>query len=170
MHHRGATLDQSITMLRISLGMVFLIFGFFKFIPGLSPAESLVVGTVNQLTQGLLPAGVGLFLVAAVETVIGLSLLTGRYLRLGLVLLAACMVGILSPLVLLPGELFIRPLTSPIYAPTLAGQFVIKDIVLLAAGLVVATGAPGQGSAVMARTVPPARDSAVWRGRDEMAA
>jgi putative oxidoreductase len=167
MHHRGAMLGPSITLLRISLGVVFLIFGFFKFVPGLSPAESLVVATVEGLTMGLLPAGVGLFLVAAVETVIGLSLLTGRLLRLGLVLLAACMVGILSPLVLLPGELFTRPLAAPLYAPTLAGQFVIKDVVLLAAGLVVASGAPGPAAGSAAGSGR-ARDA--WRGRDEVAA
>jgi hypothetical protein len=43
------------------------------------------------------------------------------------------MIGILSPLVLLPGELFARP-----YEPTLAGQYVLNDLVLLAAGLVAA--------------------------------
>jgi uncharacterized membrane protein YkgB len=54
--------------------------------------------------------------------------------RLGLALLGVAMVGILSPLVLFPGELF----AGPDHAPTLEGQYVLKDVVLLAGGLVVA--------------------------------
>jgi putative oxidoreductase len=123
----------SVELLRISLGLVFLGFGGLKFFPGLSPAADLAGETMEKLTLGLIPGGVGIVLVAMVETAIGFFLITGKYLRLGLALLGVAMVGILSPLVLLPDELFARP-----YEPTLEGQYVLKDIVLLAAGLVVA--------------------------------
>jgi putative oxidoreductase len=123
----------SVELLRISLGLVFLGFGGLKFFPGLSPAADLAGETMEKLTLGLIPSGVGIVLVAMVETAIGFFLITGKYLRLGLALLGVAMVGILSPLVLLPDELFARP-----YEPTLEGQYVLKDIVLLAAGLVVA--------------------------------
>ena len=122
----------SVDFLRISLGLVFLGFGLLKFVPGLSPAQDLAEETMARLTFDLVPGGVGLVLVASLETAIGLCLVTGKFLRLGLALLGMAMVGILSPLVLLPGELFDRP-----YEPTLAGQYVLKDLVLLAAGLVV---------------------------------
>lgn len=56
--------------------------------------------------------------------------------RLAIWLLALEFVGILSPLVLLPGRLFARPHG----APTLEGQYVLKDIILVAAGMVVAAG------------------------------
>lgn len=123
----------SVDLLRLSLGLVFLGFGILKFFPGLSPAENLAGETMSKLTLGVVPEDVGLVLVAMLETAIGLSLTTGRYLRLGVALLGMAMVGILSPLVLFPNELFDRP-----YEPTLAGQYVVKDLVLLAAGLVVA--------------------------------
>jgi putative oxidoreductase len=122
----------SVDFLRISLGLVFLGFGFLKFFPGVSPAADLAGETMEALTLGLIPSGVGVVLVAMLETAIGVCLITGKFLRLGLALLGVAMVGILSPLVLLPGELFDRP-----YEPTLEGQYVLKDIVLLAAGLVV---------------------------------
>jgi uncharacterized membrane protein YkgB len=125
---------RSVTLLRLSLGLVFLVFGVLKFVPGLSPAEDLVAQTLDGLTLGLVPEPLGLVLVATLETVIGLCLLTGRALRLGLALLAVALVGILSPLVLLSDQLF----AGPFNAPTLAGQYVIKDVVLLAAALVVA--------------------------------
>ena len=142
----------SITLLRVSLGLVFLGFGVLKFFPGVSPAQGLAEETMDALTFGLIPGGVGLALVAAMETAIGLSLITGRFLRLGLGLLGLAMVGILSPLVLFPDELFARP-----YEPTLAGQYVLKDVVLLAAGLVVATGALG-GRIVTERDGAPPSD------------
>ncbi len=43
------------------------------------------------------------------------------------------MVGVLSPLVLFPGELF----SGSYNAPTLAGQYVVKDVVLFSSALVV---------------------------------
>lgn len=127
---------HSITALRVSLGVVFLLFGALKFIPGASPAQDLAVRTVETLTFGLLHDGVALAAIATIECVIGLTMLTGKFLRLGLLVLAAAMVGIMSPLVLFYGDLF------PGY-PTLTGQYVIKDIVLVTAGLVIAAKALG---------------------------
>jgi putative oxidoreductase len=139
----GITLRPSIVLLRLSLGLVFLGFGLLKFFPGLSPAERLAEDTIEKLTLGLIPGGLGLVLVALLESAIGLCLLTGRYLRLGLALLGVAMVGVLSPLVLFPDELFSRRYN----APTLEGQYVLKDVILLAAGLVVAAGARGRHAA-----------------------
>ena len=130
---------HSIALLRISLGLVFLGFGALKFVPGLSPAAELATTTVQALSFGLIPAGLGLVLVAVLETVIGLLLISGRGSRLGVALLGLAMVGILSPLVLFPDRLF----AGPANAPTLEGQYVLKDVVLLVAGLVIAAGGGG---------------------------
>ncbi len=148
--YHGALLRISIGLLRISLGLVFLVFGALKFVPGLSPAEGIATRTVDTLTLGLMPDGLALAFVAALETAIGLSLLTGRRLRLGLVLLGVAMVGILAPLVLFPGQLFSRPG----HAPTLEAQYVFKDIVLLAAALVVAVGTLARHPAAAAARAP----------------
>jgi uncharacterized membrane protein YkgB len=134
----GISLRPSIALLRISLGLVFLGFGLLKFVPGLSPAEDLVQRTMGVLTFGLLTGGVATEVVAAMESLIGLSLLTGRYLRLGLALLGIAMVGILSPIVLFADRLFF---SRAGFAPTLEAQYVLKDVVLLAAALVVAAAA-----------------------------
>ena len=133
--HREALERRSVDLLRMSLGLVFLLFGVLKFVPGLSPAEELVTLTVTRLSFGLVPEGAGIVAVATMETAIGLCLLTGRAVRLGLGLLGVAMAGVLSPLVLLTDQLF----AGPYHAPTLAAQYVFKDLVLLAAGLVVAT-------------------------------
>ena len=131
---------HSVGLLRLSLGLVFLGFGVLKFVPGLSPAEGLAEQTTRVLTLGLVPGNLERVIVAVLETAIGLSLVTGRLLRVGLALLGVAMVGVLSPVVLFPGELF----AGPAHAPTLEGQYVLKDVVLLAAWLVVAASALGQ--------------------------
>lgn len=128
--------DHSIAILRVSLGLVFLMFGILKFVPGASPAEELTVRTVQTLSLGLLPAQAAMLLTAAVETFIGLTLVSGRLLRTGLAVMATAFVGIMSPLVLFAADLF--PGT-----PTLEAQYVLKDIVLVAAGLVIAATALG---------------------------
>lgn len=140
--------EHSVSLLRVALGLVILGFGILKFVPGLSPAEGLAVRTLDILTFGLLPADVGRLLVATLETTIGLLLVTGLWMRAALLLLAVELVGILSPLAVLPTEMF---RTDPL-APTLAGQYVMKDIILVAAGLVVAAQALG------ARMVTPEED------------
>ena len=128
--------DHSIAILRVSLGLVFLMFGILKFVPGASPAEALAVRTVQTLSLGILPAQAAALLTAVIETFIGLTLVSGRLLRTGLAVMATALVGIMSPLVLFAADLFPG-------APTLEAQYVLKDIVLVAAGLVVAAAALG---------------------------
>ena len=119
-------------MLRVSLGTIFVGFGVLKFFPGVSPAEELVTRTTDILSLGLLPAGAGIVMVAALECAIGLGLISGRFLRLTLLLLGFQMVGAMSPLLLFAGDLF----SGPYHAPTLEAQYIIKDVVLVSVGLV----------------------------------
>jgi putative oxidoreductase len=127
---------HSITLLRWSLGSVFLLFGALKLVPGLSPAADLATRTVEALTFGLVSGPSALLMTATLETFIGITLLSGRFLRAGLAVLGMSLVGIMSPLVLFPGELFPA-------GPTIVGQYVLKDVVLVAGGLVVAAHAMG---------------------------
>ena len=128
---------HSVTALRISLGLVILGFGALKYVPGASPAEPLVMRTVDALTFGLVSGTPAVVATAVVETVIGLILVTGIGLRAGLVLLAGTLLGWMSPLVLFFGDLF------PGGLPTLEAQYVLKDAILAAAAAVVAARALG---------------------------
>ena len=140
---------HSVTLLRLALGVVFFGFGVLKFLPGASPVEALVEKTVDTLTLGLVHGRAAIVMTAAMECFIGLTLLTGKLLKLGLAVLGVALIGIMSPLVLFAGELF------PHGTPTLTAQYVITDIVLAAGGLVVAARALG------ARFVVPAPSSAI---------
>lgn len=125
---------HSVTLLRISLGAVFFGFGVLKFFPNVSPAQSIATQTTEVLSFGLVPASVSMVLIATLECAIGLCFITGKFLRIAVWLLLFELIGILSPIVLLPSELF----TGPFHAPNLLGQYVLKDVVLAGAGMVIA--------------------------------
>lgn len=135
--------EYGIIALRISVGIVFFWFGFLKFFPGLSPAQGIATNTIEKLTFGLIPAAVALIILAVWETLIGVGLIFGIYLRATLFLLFTQMMGTLTPLIFFPAETFTR---FP-YAPTLEGQYIIKNLVLISAGLVV--GATVRGGRIM---------------------
>ena len=124
----------SIPALRVALGAVFLVFGALKFFPGVSPVEELVSRTWEKLTFGLVSGQAALVATALIEVAAGALLIAGGvFARVGLVVLALAFVGILSPIVLLPAEVF-----GPV-GPTLTGQYIFKNVVLIAAALVVAS-------------------------------
>jgi hypothetical protein len=81
---------------------------------------------------------------AAWESLIGLGLITGLSMRATLLLLALQMLGTVTPLVLFPSEAFIH---FP-YAPTLEGQYIFKNVVLVSAALVI--GATVRGGNMVA--------------------
>lgn len=122
-----------ITLLRFSLGIVFLWFGVLKFFPGTSPAEMLATKTISILTFNLIKPSVSIYLLAALETLIGLGLISGVFLRVTLFLLFAQMLGTVTPLFLFPSETF----SSFPFVPALEGQYIIKNIILVSAGIVI---------------------------------
>jgi uncharacterized membrane protein YkgB len=124
--------EHGLTLLRMALGIVFLWFGALKLIPGLSPAEELAGKTIETLTLGIVPASVAVPVLALWEVAIGIGLLVGRWMRVTLALLFVQMLGTITPLFLFPAETWIL---FPI-APTLEGQYIIKNIVLVSAAIV----------------------------------
>ena len=146
-----------VPVLRIGLGVVFLWFGALKFFPGASPAETLAARTIEQLSGGAIGPAVSLPVLATWESLIGLGLLAGRFMRATLFLLALQMLGTLTPLVIFPAETFA---TFP-FAPTLEGQYIIKNVVLIGAAMVV--GATVRGG----RLVPDGRAADVAEGLAE---
>lgn len=133
-----------VTLLRVNLGVIFFWFGVLKFFPGLSPATALATRTMEILTFGLIPPNVSIIILAIWETFIGISFLYGIFLRAAIFLLLLQMVGTFAPLVLFPGETFqMIP-----HSPTLEGQYIIKNLVLMSAAIVV--GATVKGGKMVA--------------------
>jgi uncharacterized membrane protein YphA (DoxX/SURF4 family) len=124
--------EHGLTLLRLALGVVFFWFGVLKFFPGASPAEELAGRTIETLTFGAIPQDVALMILAVWEVAIGIGLFLGRWMRAVLLLLFVQMLGTITPLFLFPSETFtIFPI-----APTLEGQYIIKNVVIVAAAIV----------------------------------
>lgn len=118
----------SIPLLRVSLGIVFVWFGALK-VFGVTPVSELVAATVYWVDPDWFVPFLGV-----VEILVGLGLLTRIGLRTILAVFMLQMAGTFMVLVLLPEVAFQdgNPLKL-----TVEGEFVIKNLVLLSAGLVV---------------------------------
>ena len=129
----AATMDRwGVPALRYALAVIFILFGILKPL-GFSPAAPLVRDTV-----AFLPLGTPDLWVAVIgwwEVAIGVCFLWRRTIRVAIGLLALQMVGTLMPLVLLPEATF-QPGRYP-WAPTLEGQYIIKNLLIIAAAMVV---------------------------------
>jgi putative oxidoreductase len=134
----------AIPLLRVSLGTVFLWFGALK-IARVSPVADLVARTVYWVDPSWFVPVLG-----AVEVIIGAGLLAGRGMRTVLGLFWLQMAGTFLVLVIQPEVAFQRG--NPLLL-TVEGEFVVKNLVLLSAGMVVGstvskrrrTGAPRNG-------------------------
>lgn len=117
-------------LLRWSIAIVYLWFGGLKLINA-SPAAELVVRTVFWL-----PPHEALLFIGGWEVLIGLGLLSTHPLviRLTLFLLWLQLAGTFQVFFLLPRVAFQNG--NP-FLPTLEGQFAIKNLVLITAGLVI---------------------------------
>ena len=114
------------------MGVIFVFFGALKLFPGASPAESLVMEAIQTMTFGLVPGRAGVAFTGLIEVALGLLLVTGRLRRLTIYVLGLELVGILAPLAVLPTRLFEGVM------PTIEGQYVLKDIIVFASGMVLA--------------------------------
>jgi len=114
--------------LRISLGVVFVWFGALK-VFGVSPVSDLVGETVYWVDPDWFVPILG-----GAEILIGAALIGGRMLRTVLLLFIAQMAGTALVFLVLPEVAFSdgNPLKL-----TVEGEFVVKNLVLLTAGLVV---------------------------------
>lgn len=126
---------HGVRLLRYAIGVVFVWFGALKLVPGLSPAEELVRSTVYFVNPDVFYP-----ILAVWEILIGVLLLFRPAVRGALFLLALQMPGTFLPFVVLPEVCFSTwPFQSPLdlFALTLEGQYIVKNIVLISAGLVV---------------------------------
>ncbi len=117
------------------LGVVFFWFGALK-LAGLSPAASLIAKTLP-----FLPAEPTVFAMGLIEVLIAVGLLSGWAIRVTLFLFVFQMVGTFVPLIALPDTVYEggNPLRL-----SLLGEFVLKNFVLISAGLVILSASPAR--------------------------
>lgn len=120
----------STTFLRLSAGTVYFFFGFLKFFPDLSPAEVLASQTVMRLTFGILDAQMALYLLAIMECTIGICFLFNLFPKWLFIVFIFHQASTFTPLFLYPEICF---KFAP-FAPTMEGQYILKNLVSVAAG------------------------------------
>ncbi len=119
-------------LLRVSLAVVFIWFGALKPL-GASAANELVARTVVWFDPDWFIPVLGVW-----EVLIGLCMLIRPLTRLAILLLFLQMPGTFLPLILLPDVCFE---TIP-WVPTLEGQYIIKNLVLISAAIAVGGSLP----------------------------
>ena len=119
---------HALTMLRLSLGIVFVWFGLLKPFQA-SPAEQLVRETTAML---MAPAWFVSFL-GFWEVAIGVCICFRATTRVALLLLFLHMPGTMLPLVLLPEVCW----THFPYGLTMEGQYIIKNLVLVSGAMII---------------------------------
>jgi len=126
----AASRFTALDAVRLSFGYIYFHFGFLKFFPDLSPAEILASYTVMNVSGFLFDASDALWWLGLLECVIGLGFLFKFCMRLTGVLFLFHMIGTFLPLFLLPefGFKFVP------FAPSIEGQYILKNLVLLTAG------------------------------------
>lgn len=131
-HISGYMQKLGIYALRISLGIIFIWFGLLKVI-GLSPAADLVKATVYWMP--LFGPAFWLIIIGFWEMAIGATFLFKKTLRIAILLLFLQMTGTFMPLFILPDVTF--QLGYFPFAPTIEGQYIIKNLLIISAALVV---------------------------------
>ena len=116
-----------VPVLRVAIAVVFIWFGALK-VFGISPAGELVAATVYVVDPAVFVPILGIW-----EVVIGLCFLYRPLIRTGILLLFLQLPGTFLPIVLLPEVVF----TVFPYGLTVEGQYIIKNLVIIGAALVV---------------------------------
>ncbi|HET8884656.1 MAG TPA: hypothetical protein VFM68_04260 [Candidatus Saccharimonadales bacterium] len=119
---------------RISIFLIFFWFGFIKLL-GISPASPLAEALTAK-TIGLQHFDTLFILLSVVECIIGILFLFPKITRVVIPLLLFHMILVCSPLALLPGLVWQQP-----FVPTLEGQYIIKNAVVVALAIGVAASA-----------------------------
>lgn len=121
--------SRSLPLLRCAFGTIFCWFGVLKVV-GVSPVGDLVAGTLPWFDRAWLIPALGLF-----EVAIGLGLIAGRCLFWVCAVLVAHLGGTFLALVMQPDVVFQHG--NPLVL-TATGEFVVKNLVFVAAALVLA--------------------------------
>jgi uncharacterized membrane protein YkgB len=132
MTENKTTKFNSITMLRFSIGIIYLWFGVLKLFYGLSPAEQIASQTIHQLTFGLLPDHTAINILALWECALGVSLLICKWMKVVLIMMFTHMTFTFAPFLFFPQQTFMH---LP-YDFTLLGQYIMKNIIIISSGLV----------------------------------
>ncbi|MFY4858807.1 DoxX family membrane protein [Aliarcobacter butzleri] len=126
-------MQNTIKLMRLSLGIIFVWYGMLKFFPTLSPAEDLAIKTIDIMFFHMIDGSLSIKLLAILEVAIGIGFLSGYYTKLVTIIFLGHMLCTFAPLFILPELSF----THAPYAFTLIGQYIVKNIVFILVGVMI---------------------------------
>lgn len=116
-------------ILRVIIGLIYILYGGLKFFPNHSPAEQLAVDTIEKLTFGFISGIPAQFTLALMETLLGLCLLFGCRLRWTVYAAIGHMLGTFLPVFFFPEVVF----SSAPISLSLEGQYILKNLIIVGA-------------------------------------
>lgn len=122
---------DAIWLNRVALFVVFFWFGFLK-IMGISPAEAIVTELHQKTIASLISIEMFLPLLGIIECLVGILWLIPKTTKLAFTLFLLQMITTFLPLILMPNETW-----KTTMALSLSGQYIIKNVVLVASAYTV---------------------------------
>lgn len=116
---------------RLALSIVFIWFGYLKIIQ-VSPAEALVQHLHSITVVRFIPINIFLILLGSVEVAVGILWLFPKLTKLAFVCFGLHMFTTFLPLIYLPADTW-----QHAFVLTLTGQYIIKNIVLIASAITI---------------------------------
>jgi len=122
-------MNSKVKFLSYSIGLIYILFGSLKFFPHISPAETIGIVTVQNLTFDMLSPTFAIYSLAILEVVIGILLFTKNYLKIGVIAALIHLIFTFTPFIFSPNEAF----ATEYFTPSLLGQYILKNIILIGA-------------------------------------
>jgi len=117
--------------MQVSLGIIFLWFGLPKFFPGFSSAE----GLIFEAFEGIIPVREFIYSLAVIETLMGIGMIYGKRMKFLSTFMLGHMGGTFLTIFLVPELIFSSKGWGLVL--TLEGQYVIKNIIIVAICLMI---------------------------------
>lgn len=118
---------KSMNAIRLSIGLVYLIFGVLKFFPSMSPAEALAETTISALTGYMISGRTALTLLAIIEVSIGLAFVFRIYFKTVIIVALAHMVCTFMPFFVDPASTF----NFSVHSLSIVGQYILKNLIII---------------------------------------
>lgn len=118
---------KNLSAIRLSIALVYFLFGVLKFIPDLSPAEALAENTISVLTGHLISGRTALILLAILEVSIGIAFAYKIYFKVMIKVALAHMACTFVPFFTDPSSTF----NLSAHSLSIVGQYIIKNLIII---------------------------------------
>ena len=125
--------NRKLDLLRISIGLVYLWFGILKYFVNLYEIKVLSTEVIHTICFGLLSEDVCYIILAQIEVMLGLLLITNIFRKITIKLALLHMLGTFLPLIIRPESVY----DGNFFNMTLVGQYIVKNLIIISSLLII---------------------------------